>query len=93
MAIQSFKDKDTATFFAGGSVKQWQSIAKSADRKLVVLDAATSLKDLAGVPGNQLEKLSGDRKGQHSIRINDQWRVCFEWTDKGPINAQIVDYH
>jgi proteic killer suppression protein len=93
MAIQSFKDKGTAAFFAGGFVKQWQKIEKSADRKMAVLDAAATLQDLADVPGNRLEKLSGERKDQHSIRINDQWRICFEWTDEGPIHVEIVDYH
>lgn len=64
-----------------------------AKRKLFMLDAASELIDLTVLPGNRLEALAGDRRGQHSIRINDQWRVCFRWTNRGPENVEIVDYH
>ncbi|HDS1816889.1 TPA: type II toxin-antitoxin system RelE/ParE family toxin [Pseudomonas putida] len=64
-----------------------------AERKLAMLDAATELRDLRSPPGNRLEQLSGNRAGQHSIRVNDQWRVCFTWTENGPANVEIVDYH
>jgi proteic killer suppression protein len=66
---------------------------RTALRKLAVLDAAVNLNDLRAPPGNRLEALKGDRKGQHSIRINDQWRICFTWTRTGPEHVQIVDYH
>jgi proteic killer suppression protein len=65
----------------------------AAQRKLTMLNAATELRDLRSPPGNRLEALMGDRAGQHSIRINGQWRVCFVWTDDGPVNVEIVDYH
>ncbi len=68
-------------------------MAAVAQRKLEMLDAAAELRDLASPPGNRLEALAGRRKGQHSIRINDQWRVCFRWTATGPENVEIVDYH
>ena len=75
--------------------KAFESIERQARLKLDRLDAATSLKDLAALPGNRFEALAGDRKGQYSIRINDQWRICFEWPDYdlGPSNVEIVDYH
>jgi toxin HigB-1 len=68
-------------------------IHRTAHRKLLQLNSAGSINDLRIPPGNRLEKLSGDRDGQHSIRINDQWRICFRWTDAGPANVEIVDYH
>ncbi|MES1158871.1 MAG: type II toxin-antitoxin system RelE/ParE family toxin [Terricaulis silvestris] len=73
--------------------RPWRPIATAALRKLDMLDAAQLLADLRVPPGNRLEALAGDRKGQHSIRINDQFRVCFRWTDDGPENVEIVDYH
>ena len=80
--------------FAGGErVKEFQGFKGQAEKRLEILDAAESLKDLAALPGNRLEALTGDRAGQHSIRINKQWRICFEWSDSGPENVEIVDYH
>jgi proteic killer suppression protein len=88
-------DKRTRDFAAGMRVKAFEGIERSARLKLDRLDAAATLKDLAALPGNRFEALSGDRKGQYSIRINDQWRICFEWpdSDSGPSNIEIVDYH
>jgi toxin HigB-1 len=74
-------------------VRQFASFKKVAERKLVMLDSAVTLGDLAASPGNRLEKLSGDRAGQYSIRINGQWRICFIWKDDGPHDVEIVDYH
>ncbi len=71
----------------------WRSFERIALRKLDALDAAVKLDDLRSPPGNRLESLRGDRAGQYSIRINDQWRLCFEWTEQGPHNVEIVDYH
>lgn len=92
--IVSYRDKRTQRFAEGLRVKALEGIARRAEMKLDQLDAATSLEDL-DLPGNRLEALKGDRKGQYSIRINDQWRVCFEWpkASKGPTNVEIVDYH
>lgn len=72
---------------------QFANIRAVAERKLAMLDAATELRDLRSPPGNRLEALIGDRAGQHSIRINGQWRICFVWTDDGPTEVEIVDYH
>jgi proteic killer suppression protein len=82
-------------FALGKRVKAFSGIERAARLKLDRLEAATSLQDLAALPGNRFEVLKGDRKGQYSIRINDQWRVCFEWPEKspGPTNVEIVDYH
>jgi len=91
--IQSFNCKETEILFTTGKTKRWSAIINVATRKLTQLDAATTIEFLRAPPGNHLEQLSGNRNGQHSIRINDQWRICFEWTDKGPINVEIVDYH
>jgi len=91
--IKSFKDRRTEDFFAGEKVKHFSGFKKVAERKLVMLDSAGSLRDLAGSPGNRLEKLSGDREGQYSIRINDQWRICFMWKADGPHEVEITDYH
>ena len=79
----------------GAFVKRFSRIEKQALRKLDMLHAARHLSDLAAPGGNRLEALAGKRKGQHSIRVNDQWRVCFEWPDRspGPVNVEIVDYH
>jgi proteic killer suppression protein len=93
--IVSYRDKRTRDFAAGKRVKVFSGIERSARLKLDRLEAAVSLKDLAGLPGNRFEMLIGDRKGQYSIRINDRWRICFQWPEKspGPMNAEIVDYH
>jgi toxin HigB-1 len=94
MAIQSYADRETEDFHCSNICPaQWQKFAKVARRKLDMVDYATVLDDLRVPPGNRLEALKGDRKGQHSIRINDQWRVCFRWTDAGPAAVEIVDYH
>jgi proteic killer suppression protein len=93
--IVSFRDKRTRDFAGGKYVKAFSGFSRQAELKLDQLEAATSPKDLAVLPGNRFEKLKGDRKGQYSIRINDQWRICFEWPDRslGPVNVEIVDYH
>ena len=93
--ILSYRDKRTRDFAAGMRVKAFFGIERSAHLKLDRLEAATSLRDLSALPGNRFEALLGDRKGQYSIRINDQWRVCFEWPARspGPSNVEIVDYH
>ena len=93
MAIQSFKRSDTKALHQRIRVPRFTDIESVARRKLDQLDAATQLRDMAAPPGNRLEALQGNRKGQHSIRINDQWRVCFVWTDQGPKDVEIVDYH
>ncbi|MGQ7064471.1 MAG: type II toxin-antitoxin system RelE/ParE family toxin [Caulobacterales bacterium] len=71
----------------------WGSVSRIAARKLALLNAATLLDDLKAPPGNRLEALKGDRAGQHSIRVNDQWRICFVWTETGPADVEITDYH
>jgi proteic killer suppression protein len=93
--IVGYRDKRSRDFAAGNRVKAFSGIERSARLKLDRLEAATMLKDLAALPGNRLETLAGDRKGQYSIRINDQWRICFEWPERspGPVNVEIVDYH
>jgi toxin HigB-1 len=91
--IHSFADQDTADLFAGTRVKRFVNIAAVAQRKLQLLDSATTLDAMRVPPGNRLEALLGDRKGQHSVRINDQWRLCFVWLDDGVHAVQIVDYH
>lgn len=93
MAIQSFKCKNTAALFHGRRMRQWVQIETVAMRKLAMLEDAGRLDDLRIPPANRLEQLQGDRRGQHRIRINDQWRVCFVWTDAGPTDVAIVDYH
>lgn len=93
MAIISFSCTDTETLFSGKHPKRFRSIDTVATRKLQMLDSAVELRDLRSPPGNRLEALSGDRQGQHSIRINDEWRLCFVWTAIGPHNVEIVDYH
>ena len=91
--IQSFRCKQTRSFFEGGDPRQFRAFKGIAIRKLTQLDAAQTLEFLRSPPGNQLEALKGDRKGQHSIRINSQFRVCFVWTENGPSDVEIVDYH
>ena len=91
--IKGFKSRATLRLWMGERPKQFASIEMQALRKLDALNAAKSLDDLRAVPGNRLEALKGNRKGQHSIRINDQWRVCFLWTADGPDHVEIVDYH
>ncbi|MDO4768801.1 MAG: type II toxin-antitoxin system RelE/ParE family toxin [Brachymonas sp.] len=93
MAIVSFKCPDTEALFTSGKSKRFAAIQAVAERKLAQLEAAASLDFLRAPPGNRLESLMGDRKGQHSIRINAQWRICFIWTLQGPKNVEIVDYH
>jgi proteic killer suppression protein len=91
----SWKDRSAETFFRTGRVPRkagWQKAAKIATRKLDMLNAAHALDDLKSPPGNRLEALSGNRQGQHSIRVNDQWRICFVWKD-GAHDVEIVDYH
>ena len=91
--IRSYRDKDTEKFVGGESVRRFQSFARVAYRKIKYLMAAGELEDLRVPPGNHLEALSGDREGQHSIRINDQWRICFVWNEGGAEAVEIVDYH
>lgn len=93
--ILNHRDKRTRDFAAGKRVKAFSGFERSARLKLDRLEAATSLRDLAALPGDRFEALAGDRKGKYSIRINDQWRICFGWADGalGPSNVEIVDYH
>ena len=92
--IRSFKDSETEKVFNRERSRRLpQSVHRPALKKLLILDAAGSLADLRIPPGNRLEKLSGDRKGQHSIRINDQWRICFRWRSGDALDVEIVDYH
>jgi proteic killer suppression protein len=91
--IRSFRCADTQHLFETGRSRRFVGIAKIAMRKLVQLESAQELRDLASPPGNRLEALLGDRAGQHCVRINDQFRLCFRWTAQGPQNVEIVDYH
>ena len=91
--IRSFRCKHTLSLYEGGDPRQFRSIIVIAVRKLTLMDAAQTLEFLRSPPGNRLEALRGDRKGQHSIRINDQFRICFVWTQGGPAEVEIVDYH
>jgi len=91
--IVSFRDQDTEALAAGRRVRRFQAIEKVARRKLRQLEIAGRLEDLRVPPGNRLEALRGDRAGQYSIRINDQFRVCFRWTAAGAADVEIVDYH
>lgn len=91
--IVGFKDQRTARLFARETVPRFKAIARVAQRKLLMLDAAEALADLRSPPGNRLERLKGDRAGQHSIRINDQWRICFRWSNGRADDVEIVDYH
>ena len=93
--IQSFRDRRTRRFAAGEAVREFSGFSRQAEVRLDRLEAAVAISDLAALPGNRLEALRGDRRGQWSIRINDQWRICFEWPEgsPGPTNVEIVDYH
>jgi len=91
--IRSFKDRKTKRFFEGQEVGIFRGFANQATRRLVVLDSAETLQDLSALRSNRLERLSGDREGRHSIRIIQQWRLCFRWEDDGPYDVEIVDYH
>ncbi|MEA2903776.1 MAG: toxin HigB [Alphaproteobacteria bacterium] len=93
--IVSYRDRKTERFANGEHVREFSGFARQAEIRLDRLEVATSLKDLAALPGNRLEALKGNRQGQYSIRLNDQWRICFEWPagSPGPVNVEIVDYH
>ncbi|MEZ7871263.1 MAG: type II toxin-antitoxin system RelE/ParE family toxin [Brachymonas denitrificans] len=93
MPIVNFRCADTQALFETGKSRRFANILAVAERKLVQLEAAVSLESLRAPPGNRLEVLQGDRAGQHSIRINGQWRVCFVWGPQGPQDVEIVDYH
>jgi toxin HigB-1 len=93
--IRSYRDRDTEHLAAGEKVRRWEPFRRQAEKRLRILEAADSLRDLAGLNSNRLEALKGNRSGQYSIRINDQWRICFKWPkdEAGPSNVEIVDYH
>jgi proteic killer suppression protein len=91
--IRSFADKETEELYRGKPVRRFAAIRKIAERKLVQLNQARSLRDLSAIPGNRLEELQGKRKGEYSIRINDQFRLVFQWEEDGPHNVKIEDYH
>jgi proteic killer suppression protein len=93
--IRSYGDRDTELLAAGEKVRRFEPFRRQAERRLRILDAATSLSDLATLNSNRLEALKGNRRGQHSIRINGQWRICFNWPKdrSGPSNVEIIDYH
>ena len=91
--IRSFRCVDTEALFATGKSRRFANIRNVSERKLTQLHAATTLDSLRAPPGNRLEALAGERQGQHSIRINDQWRLCFVWSEEGVSDVEIVDYH
>ncbi len=93
--IRGYADKDTERLAAGEKVRKWEPFRRHAEKRLRILDAATQLGDLAALNSNRLEALKGNRKGQHSIRINAQWRICFKWPKDapGPKDVEIIDYH
>jgi len=93
--IRHYRDKDTEKLAAGEKISKWEPFRRQAEKRLRILDAATSLRDLATLNSNRLETLKGNRKGQYSIRINSQWRICFRWPKDapGPTDVEIVDYH
>lgn len=91
--IQSFRCIETQAIYEGGRSRRFGNVRAIIERKLQMLDAAIALRDLNTPPGNRLEPLVGNRRGQHSIRVNDQFRICFRWTDQGPTDVECVDYH
>lgn len=91
--IRTFRCRDTQSLFETGKSKRFPGVLAVAQRKLAMLDAAQTLDALRAPPGNRLEALKGDRSGRHSIRVNDQFRICFRWTPDGPADVEIVDYH
>ncbi len=91
--IKSFRCKNTEALYEGKRVRQFEAFATQAEKRLEILDNAKTIQDLMGLPSNRFEALAGDRAGQHSIRVNQQWRVCFEWKDADAYNVEIVDYH
>lgn len=91
--IQSFKCSETKAIYEGGRSRRFGNVQNVVERKLQLLDAAVALGDLLAPPGNRLEALKGNRAGQHSIRVNDQFRICFVWTATGPTDVECVDYH
>ena len=91
--IKDFHCKDTQALYEGGNPRRFRAFRAQAERKLQMLDSAVELMDLRSPPGNRLEKLSGNREGLWSIRINGQWRICFTWENEAPCQVEIVDYH
>ncbi len=91
--IKSFKDKDTLAIFEGKSVKKWVSFQNQIEKRLQILDMAMTIEDLMHLPSNRFEALKGNRKGQYSIRINLQWRICFRWIEGEAHDVEIIDYH
>ena len=91
--IKSFRCKDSQALYETGKTRRFSAIKAAAERKLIMLESSEVLNDLKSPPGNSLEPLEGNRKGQHSIRIYKQWRVCFRWTEDGPEDVEITDYH
>lgn len=91
--IRSFRNRDAEALFHGYPTRRFRSVARVAQRKLAQLNAARRLEDLSAFPGNRLEALAGDRRGQHSIRINDRYRICFVWKDGEAQQVEVVDYH
>ena len=91
--IRSFACKHTEKLYHGGRVPRFQAFTRQAEKRLQILESATCIEDLMKLPSNRFEALGGDRVGQQSIRINEQWRICFEWREDGPYNAEIADYH
>ena len=91
--IKSFKDKNTRKLYEGAQVKRFRTFRRQAEKRLRILDAADTLESLMRLPSNRFKALHGNRQGQFSIRIYDQWRICFEWLDNDPHNVEIIDYH
>ena len=91
--IRSFACKHTEKLYYGERVPRFQAIAQQAEKRIQILESATCIEDLMNLPSNRFEALSGNRQGQQSIRVNQQWRVCFVWREDGPHNVEIVDYH
>lgn len=93
--IRSYRNRDTERLASGATVRKWEPFRRQAETRLRILDAAVSLAELPALNSNRLAALKGDRKGQHSIRINDQWRICFKWPkeESGPLNVEIIDCH